>query len=412
MVLDDDLPEGPNPFVFARPDSPAVCESQAPNDLRDWLSWRGGQCPKVGVFPSRFGQALLTTEAIDAGECVIMLPAGSLLHVPSAQRNVDPAITAMFSREAIPSHTLLAVSMLEEWERPQSDFHLYLHWLPASYAQHPNCYREEDLAWLTGSMARDRILKRRQHLQEQYSLLLDAAPHFARFSPEAFGWARTAVDTRCFEGTIEDVQGPLMAPLLDMITHAQLPNIRWRNENGGLEAVAKRRIAPGELLTVSYGRKSTQRFFASYGFIEADTRTDHCRLVVDLPETDPLRESKQRLVEAKSHRMEMSLGSDIATALPEAMAIFRIREATTLPFDQLEPYRKPGVLGPEIEQRAWQAFIQACEAALDAHHPRFRKIDAASESLTTTQHLITELIQRERQLLRQYLAVARKERER
>ena len=57
----------------------------------------------------------------------------------------------------------------------------------------------------------------------------------------------------------------MLAPIFDMLNHAEEPNCDWSAESGA-KIYAARDIEPGEELMISYGEHGNDQLVNSYGF--------------------------------------------------------------------------------------------------------------------------------------------------
>ncbi|KAG2433661.1 hypothetical protein HXX76_008032 [Chlamydomonas incerta] len=100
----------------------------------------------------------------------------------------------------------------------------------------------------------------------------------------ALGWAMAAVSSRAFR-TRGPTQPAAMLPLIDMANHTFSPNaevLPLEGVSGAVGLFARRAIAAGEPLLLSYGKLSNDFLFMDYGFIVEDNPYDAVQLRFDV----------------------------------------------------------------------------------------------------------------------------------
>jgi histone-lysine N-methyltransferase SETD3 len=169
----------------------------------------------------------------------------------------------------------------------------------------PLFFKEEELAWLKGSITMLKISDRIDSLRREYDNIRKAVPEFNAFSAEDFVWARLVVITRIFGLMINNVKTDGLVPYADMLNHKRPKDggsdTKWTYDDAykGFTIVSLRNIGKGEQVYDSYGRKCNSRFFVNYGFALDENEDNEAMIRVELPTSDPKFATKIGMI---SHR--------------------------------------------------------------------------------------------------------------
>lgn len=266
----------------------ATSEAPIGTPLYAWLAQRGGTFPSVAIDVDAAGSRLLRATAdIRAGEIVVRVPQ-SLYLTPELAR-ASPIGRRIFAADIdIPtSHAFLAAYLLHEKKRPSSPLRPYLDSLPTAFPTAPLFFRRDLLAALQGSLALNKLVRRKAILFHDYNALRGAVPAFRETSLRDYFWARSVAVTRVFGITLRGAPAEALVPLADMMNHRRPPDVEWAHDEGedAFVMTALRDIRKGEEIHDSYGRKSNGRFFVHYGFTMPDNPDDEAEVQVALHRT-------------------------------------------------------------------------------------------------------------------------------
>lgn len=117
---------------------------------------------------------------------------------------------------------------------------------------------------------------------------------------QAYTWAMT----RDFTVHGEDDERAAILPIADFINHRNTPeNVQLiETDDGGFEIQATIGMRAGSELTLRYGDLGNGDLLTYWGFIIRDNEHDVVNLDVVIPQTDPLRADKERIIaEFRSH---------------------------------------------------------------------------------------------------------------
>ncbi|WP_281557477.1 SET domain-containing protein [Thalassomonas sp. RHCl1] len=330
------------------------CPSYA---LLEWLMTAGIDCSVMRINDLNNGERqLVATRTIHAGEKLLTLPRSHLMSVGLArQSDIGEKLAQAGGKEG---HALLSAYLLQENNRENSFWAPYLEMLPTHFNHIPLFYSTDMLSQLQGSPVIEMILMRRFTLEQDYHRLREL-PEMKDVTLVQYMWARTAINSRCFTLNGEVV----LAPLLDMANHMSSPNSLWQQnkEKNALVLVSQDNIAAGEEITVSYGRKSNRRLFASYGFVHDDSRFNSARITVSLDVADPLIAEKMALMEIENYALDIDIGPGEPEGFLKALMFLRISTSKCLQ-SELACYQKPRTKLDEI--LVLQAFLQTCQQML------------------------------------------------
>lgn len=90
----------------------------------------------------------------------------------------------------------LAMYLLAERSNPSSFWRPFIDILPKKYSTMPIFFTDDELTWLKGSFALDKIATRKRELRREYDEIVNHVEDFKRFTYEDFVWARVVIITR------------------------------------------------------------------------------------------------------------------------------------------------------------------------------------------------------------------------
>ncbi|HYE93007.1 MAG TPA: SET domain-containing protein-lysine N-methyltransferase [Terriglobales bacterium] len=332
----------------------------------DWLH-DGGGASSVLVEDGPSGRVLRAAEAVPAGELLLVVPRALLVTIADARRMVASGPFAAALGVAGP-YTTLALFLLDTLARG-GPWHPYVAPLARHRPRTPPFFTEAELAELAGSWVVDRALRSRRALERSFAAVRAALPASTPLTYEQFASARALVLSRVFEDTVDGVETQMLAPIADLADHHERPEASWCYDAGAgaFVLVARRDVAAGELVHISYGRKSAAEFLLMYGFVPTGGARGVARLRLPrLPPGDAL------------GRMAAALGVHDAAGV-----VLRVREGDRRTRGRLLTYLRlvhaspaerraivsagqppDGPLSPRTERAVARTIAEACTAAL------------------------------------------------
>eukprot|EP00879_Flechtneria_rotunda_P001900 GHRR01002073.1.p1 GENE.GHRR01002073.1~~GHRR01002073.1.p1 ORF type:complete len:603 (+),score=223.44 GHRR01002073.1:581-2389(+) len=261
--------------------------------LVDWVIKKGGSVNGVTMADlsgsdGGSGWGLVATQAItQPGARLIELPNScQLMYDGSA----DPRVLGLIQQ--VPDDlwgAKLAVQVLvHRLAGANSPFATYISYLPIGVSGVPMFFCKEALEAMEYPPVVEQV-KRRGRWLHRFSLdVLSKLPGTAADPFEgvlvdinAIGWAFAVVTSRAFR-----VAGPTapaaLLPLIDIANHSFSPNCEVVPMQGGVAMIAKRQIAAGEPLLLSYGKLSNDFLLMDYGFVVPNNPHDRVALRFDM----------------------------------------------------------------------------------------------------------------------------------
>ena len=281
--------------------------------LARWLDADGGSVSGCGlrVWDGGRGRELVATRPIACGEVFVFVPRHCQLEFswsPGDARAPAAPLKDVIYRVppqlwALQLGLVLMRECLVQQRSGDSWFRHYLRTLPGAYGGLPMLLDELEEVQVSGVMAemRDRRLFLDFFCATELDGLeaaLGVAASGDDADPPAAGavdltsllhWAVCTCSTRAFKvredsgARGEPSQGghlSALVPIVDLCNHRENPNVRVLPEGRGTSLQAKRGIAAGEPLTISYGGSAplpNRRLYADYGFVLPDNVHDTVR---------------------------------------------------------------------------------------------------------------------------------------
>ena len=91
--------------------------------------------------------------------------------------------------------------------------------LPKSFGCFPIFFTDEDKEWLQGSPFLDQVEEKIEDIKQDYKMICDYGPEYARFNFKNFCEIRMMVSSRIFGMNIDDVKTDGFVPMADMLNH-------------------------------------------------------------------------------------------------------------------------------------------------------------------------------------------------
>ena len=261
-----------------------------------WLDDAGVTCPKMKVVEVDGVRGVVTREPIKAGELVLHIPKAALLTMTVIRASGSNVVAAMAASGVSFAQVTYLTAFLIEMKRCGGAWAPYISQLP-EHAPEPGQCRGRMAALLKGTDIDPRTSRTLHHASErmfeQHLLLAPIfsslmSPQFGPLSLREFAWMWNAVATRGFFVEISGKKTSVIAPLADMLNHADVDtyNVAWaHNAADGFRFIALRDIAAGAELMDSYGHCSNAELFQRYDFCLTDNC--HDRVAISLPAIGP-----------------------------------------------------------------------------------------------------------------------------
>ncbi|CEO98985.1 SET domain-containing protein [Plasmodiophora brassicae] len=306
-------------------------------------------------------------------------------------------------------HSFLAAYLLQERDRPPaspSRWAPYLAVLPRRFDNIPINFSREELSYLKGSMAVDKIENRIETLQSEYARIAKNVAQFAQFSYKDFVWARCVVITRIFGVTIDGRKTEALVPLADFLNHRRPRETVWMfdPQTSAFTITAVDAINAGFPVSDSYGRKCNSRFFTNYGFSLEDNEDNEAivRLACDM--ADPaLTRKLEVLGEGSDAEVERSFSVPaMICSCPqtdELVSFLRLSCATDEELDEFAIHTAANVkrIGPiscRNEIAALRMLKEACLKSLAAFETSLEEDDEELASSDLTNNIRNAIVMR------------------
>ncbi|WP_281557957.1 SET domain-containing protein [Thalassomonas sp. RHCl1] len=366
--------------------------------LFQWATDRGADIAHVCVAENKLGiKGIFATKDFEPGEQIMYIPGPCILTSNTARASAIGQAISEANVADQSDHAYLAMFMLADQASHISRWHHYYNNLPRDFTDHPLFFEEAQLARLRGSRALEIIYRRRFTLQQSYQAMTDALGDTFRFTLPDYQVARTAINTRCFGVNFGGSDQVAMIPIIDMLNHGDDDSCQWGCDGDGYGVWAKKAIAKGDEITHSYGQKCQQRYFANYGFLRESTIDDECRVTIQLDSYSPSLSAQMALLNISQPVIELALGNDLNDTLEQVMPLLRIAASEAGLQDEIElsgeQNRARELAALSLLKTALKKKL-ACYQVNNQPHSRFAGTDTS---------MITAFLQREQQLLRNYL---------
>jgi protein-histidine N-methyltransferase len=281
----------------------------------DWIEKNGGCFPKLYLKEYQEGvRGVHTKASIDANEVVMKIPYKCCITVEMGKETSTGRILLQKRLDThfdAPKHIFLMLFMMIDGENEDSFLQPYYNILPTALTCMPIFWSDKEYKWLKGSYLLQQIQMRKDAIREDFELICEHDPSFARFGIEYFAWARMIVCSRNFGGVVDGVKTSALVPMADMLNHLRPRETRWgfREESQHFEIAATTPIPTGGVVYDSYGKKCQHRFLLNYGFavennVEEDGRSPN-ELYVQM---SLLPKSKDPCYDLKVKILERALG--------------------------------------------------------------------------------------------------------
>jgi len=259
-------------------DVPKNEEEQVYANLIAWLKSHGVNLSNVSIYEFPNGlRGMRVEKSLLAGETLISIPIDLQLSQKLAQESyIGQFIKALASQyEVISEHYFSAFLLQERFWTEESFWKPYLDSLPKDFSFMPDCFTEEEFAYLRGSHIFSQVQMRMEKYKNDYEYFSQHIPSFPTFSFEQFLWARQTVRSRTFSAG-----NARLIPFIDMVNHQGYVSEDEDKEtrekfndfglNGHMNFVltTEKDYHEGEELCITYNTLSNTKCFYEYGFNE------------------------------------------------------------------------------------------------------------------------------------------------
>jgi hypothetical protein len=244
--------------------------------LAAWFRQEGGRI-NGAAFGVRNGlRGLFANRDIRKGDVVMHVPRHLYLTVEGASHTALGL--RLKERGPVGTHTMIGMEMIRG--RHNACFWApMINATPGTFDGRPENWQRPDWNLLAGSAAQRLGRSYWRYMVRQFKLVRNALPRHERPSLRDFRWAYQASATRTFTLTIDGHKTCGMVPLAEMFNHAIEPNCQWGGDHSRhFDITAKRDIAEGTELTITYGRVPGTRLLGQYGFFIDDNPHDTATL--------------------------------------------------------------------------------------------------------------------------------------
>lgn len=149
--------------------------------------------------------------------------------------------------------------------------------LPEAFPNMPLFWSDEQLQWLQGSYLLQQVEDRKANIKRDYEQIIRVAPEFKAIADlHTFMWVRMIVASRNFGVTIDGRKTDAMVPYADMLNHYRPRETKWTYNSARqcFTITSTTRLAKGQQVYDSYGKKCNSRFLLNYGFAVEHNRDD------------------------------------------------------------------------------------------------------------------------------------------
>ena len=278
----------------ALPEHVGAARPPAAEALAALLAWGEAQGIDARAIEVRLAadghRSVAARRDIKAKEAIVTVPRAALI---SELDVADAPIGTALAKAAPPLdslHTPIALWLAHERRDRSSRWRPYLDALPATIGL-SWFWPDEQLrdlrgthAWLINDTLRGGIIA-------DHAAITSRLPRVGDLTLAELAWGRAVASSRLFRIELEGVERTAMAPIADLFDHGTA-DATWGydDERGEFTITAKRDLAAGEPIHLSYGKKCLARFVTGYGFAPEAAVAAVIAGAADLEPDDPRRE--------------------------------------------------------------------------------------------------------------------------
>jgi histone-lysine N-methyltransferase SETD3 len=252
------------------------------------------------------------TEEIFEKDIIIRIPLEALITLDLArQSQLGKYFTPQLEKKLnSPHHSLLSTFMLTEIDKgSKSKWKYYFDFLPVNYNNFPIFYGDREFNYLKGTQFLELIKKKKREMKEDYDLLINVIPGYAKYDFNLFKKMREVISSRVFGVTIKGKKNDIIAPYADMLNHKRPRQTQWNFDDDSNCFIIKgvTNVKKGQEVFDSYGIKCNSRFLLNYGFTVENNEDNEFKIVLMLNENSPLFKEKMEYLGNKNYSKKFSL---------------------------------------------------------------------------------------------------------
>ena len=248
------------------------------NFLKQWIISKGGYIPNLTIeYYDVDYRGAKTTCSVKKHNPIIKVPFECMISLENAKRN-NPYVIQLLNKR-LSDHSYFALELLTF--KKNKTMEPYMRCLPKYFNNVPINFSIEELKYLYGSYALNKIIQKIHLIKLDYDLIMATISDLP-FTFEEFVWARTVIITRIYAITNNNVKDTVMVPIADMANHVMTPNTTWKfdHECNMFVVSAEHNLEQNEVIYETYGFKSNYRYFVNYGFTVENN--EHAQLALVL----------------------------------------------------------------------------------------------------------------------------------
>ncbi|CAH8389698.1 unnamed protein product [Eruca vesicaria subsp. sativa] len=289
----------------------SLTESQAQaaldNDCFDFLPWleevAGAKITNtISIGKSVYGRALFASKVIHAGDCILKVP----FHAQITPDELPTDVRVSLTDEVGNIGRLAALLMMERNRSQNSRWFPYISRLPQLSDMHSTIFWDEDeFNMIRCSAVHKETVNQKARIEKEFSVVAQAYKEhlpnaIERPALENFMYAYALVGSRAWETS----KGISLIPFADFVNHDGLSaSIVLSDEDNQLsEVTADRDYSPGDEVFIRYGEFSNATLMLDFGFTLPYNTHDEVQILMDVPNEDPLRNMKLRLLQTHHTR--------------------------------------------------------------------------------------------------------------
>uniref|UniRef100_A0A1J3FS42 Ribulose-1,5 bisphosphate carboxylase/oxygenase large subunit N-methyltransferase, chloroplastic n=1 Tax=Noccaea caerulescens TaxID=107243 RepID=A0A1J3FS42_NOCCA len=273
-------------------------------DFLPWLERIAGAkiTNALSIGKSTYGRALFASKVIHAGDCMLKVPFNAQITPDELPPDIRVSLT-----DGVGNIGKLAALLIIEMKRGQNSRWVpYISRLPQPAEMHsPIFWDEDEFNMIRCSALHKETVKQKVRVEKEFSLVSEAFKQhlfnvIERPALENFMYAYALVGSRAWETS----KGISLIPFADFMNHDGLSaSIVLSDEDNQLsEVTADRDYSPGDEVFIRYGEFSNATLMLDFGFTLPYNIHDEVQIQMDVPNDDPLRNMKLRLLQTHHTR--------------------------------------------------------------------------------------------------------------
>lgn len=274
-----------------------LCIDEGCNDFLPWLESKAGVeiSSVLSIGKSAYGRALCAAENIQAGDCLLKVPHS----VQLAPDNLPREIGCLLGDEVSDVAKVALLILHEKNLGKKSEWEPYISRLPPIQDMHSTVFwSDEELDMIRQSALYEETLKQKIQIGKDFlavKLVLDQfTERFQKTTLHDFTYAYGLVTSRAWGSS----RGVSMIPFADFLNHDGTSDSCVLSDEAKQhsEVIADREFAPGDEVSIRYGRFSNATLLLDFGFTVPCNRYDQVRFNLNIPQHDALHAQKLELL--------------------------------------------------------------------------------------------------------------------